>query len=98
MNGTTTAKKNGRTAPGICRHSPNCEVAQTQRDLQAQVLKVGEDLGLALEKIEERLNSMALHLSNVSQLQVTGSEREAEWLRQLGEMTRAVAALGGDRA
>lgn len=47
----TATKRNGRTATAVCRHSPNCEVAQTQRDLQAQVQAFSETVGEGMERV-----------------------------------------------
>lgn len=52
-----TARKNGKnlTTPA-CRHSPGCELAQGQQDLKAQLQSLSETVGMAFERLDERLD------------------------------------------
>ena len=57
MTSSVTARKNGKnlSAP-VCRHSPGCELAQGQQDLKAQFQSLSEAVGLAFERLNERLD------------------------------------------
>ena len=57
MSNATTARKNGRnlTKP-VCRHSPDCELAQGQEDLKAQLQSLSETVGMAFERLDDRLD------------------------------------------
>lgn len=76
MSSEPAAKRNGRTtARPVCRHSPACEVAQTQRDLQAQV-QVGHDaLGTALGEVVDELRNLRADFS-VKLEQIAGGQLE----------------------
>lgn len=53
----TSARKNGKnlTTPR-CRHAPGCELAQGQEDLKAQLQNLSEAVGMAFERLDERLD------------------------------------------
>ncbi len=88
---TATAKRtNGKATNAVCRHSTNCEVAETQRDLRAQLQQLGEAMGEAMGRIDDRLNSIALHVSDIGERQVRADQRESEWLSTLEAIERKV--------
>lgn len=57
MTSSVTARKNGKnlSAP-VCRHSPGCELAHGQDDLKAQLQNLSETVGMAFERLDERLD------------------------------------------
>jgi hypothetical protein len=54
---STATRKNGKmlTTPA-CKHAPNCELAQGQGDLKAQLQNLSETVGMAFERLDERLD------------------------------------------
>jgi ABC-type transporter Mla subunit MlaD len=58
--------------------------------------KLMDSMGLLLEKQDlhsKQLVEVVGHLNNVAERQTKTDQREEEWLRQLAELTRTVAAL-----
>lgn len=52
-----TARKNGKLLNRpVCRHAPGCELAQGQEDLKAQLQNMSESLGMAFERLDQRLD------------------------------------------
>ena len=92
---TTTKRKNGRGSAPACPHGAECETALRQGDLLAQVSELGQQLQRHSETVGEALETLALSISEIRERQTVSDQREAEWLRTLGEITRSVAALGG---
>ena len=61
-----TARKNGKnlTTPA-CHHAPNCELAQGQEDLKAQLQNLAETVGMAFERLDERLDMVVGRVEQV---------------------------------
>jgi uncharacterized protein (DUF1499 family) len=86
MSSETPRRDNGRQKLITCPNSPECAVAQAAADALSMI-----DTRLAT--LGSQLHQVALHLSEVSERQTRGDQREAEWLAQMIQMTRAVSAL-----
>ena len=83
---STTPKKPPNGKPFECPNSAECVVAQQA----ATTLGI---IDTRLATLGTQLHQVALHLAELSERQTRGDQREAEWLAQMGRMTRAVAAL-----
>lgn len=72
------ARKNGKllTKP-ICRHAPGCELAQGQEDLKAQLQQLSETVGMAFERLDERLDVV---VGRVEQVHTEHLERTRDFL------------------
>jgi len=83
---STTPKRPPNGNPFDCPNSAECIVAQ----------QAATTLGIIDERLATlgaQLHQVVLHLAEVSERQTRGDQREAEWLAQMGRMTRSVAAL-----
>lgn len=96
----TATKRNGRTATAVCRHSPNCEVVQTQKDLAAQIQAFSETLGQSIEEIDgtlkvltDRVTAVLTSHHKLAESVTVLRQREEEWLRLLGEVERRVGRI-----
>src|SRR5512139_2829478 len=92
-------KVNGVKGVGSsCPHTEVCALPAAHTELMASLDALSASVGLLLERHEQhadRLLTITGHLADVASRQTATSQREAEWLRQLGEITRAVSALKG---
>jgi ABC-type transporter Mla subunit MlaD len=97
-----TKPTNGkRTRPPLaCPHSEECVAPKLHDELMGSIddfhQKLMDSVGLLLEKQDlhsKQLVEVVDHLNNVAERQTKTDQREEEWLRQLAELTRTVAAL-----
>ena len=90
----TMKGRNGKGKAVVCPNGADCVVAQAAADTLSLI-------DARLTTLGTQLHQVALHLSEVSERQTKGDIREAEWLKQVTEMARAVIALeakGGSNA
>jgi hypothetical protein len=87
----------------VCPHSDNCVAPKMHDELMGSIddfhRKMMDSVGLLLEKQDlhsTQLVEVVGHLNNVAERQTKTDQREQEWLRQLQELTRTVAALRRD--
>lgn len=77
--------------PNGCRHAADCDLAQSQRDVAAQLVSLADTVGEAFGRLEDQVRGLALHLSDVAERQVVASQREEQWMSQLRTVRRDVA-------
>jgi hypothetical protein len=83
---TPAPGKNGKGKAIQCPNSEACVVAQSAADTLSLI-------DARLSTLGTQLHQVALHLSEVSERQTRGDQREAEWLAQVAEIARAVRRL-----
>jgi septation ring formation regulator EzrA len=82
-----------------CPVNPECSMSELVKllveDVERQIAEHGDSVGETVGRIDDRLNSIALHVSDVGERQVKADEREVEWLatlqrleKQMGEAMR----------
>jgi len=78
MSPSAAARKNGKnlTTPA-CRHAPNCELAQGQADLKAQLQGLSETVGMAFERLDVRLDVV---VGRVEQVHTEHLDRTRDFL------------------
>lgn len=96
MTSNVTARKNGKnmTTP-VCRHSPGCELAQGQEDLKAQLQSLSETVGMAFERLDERLDVV---VGRVEQVHTEHLERTRNFIEtndHILKLLRKVVPAGG---
>lgn len=73
-----TARKSGKklTTPP-CKHAPNCDLAQGQGELKAQLQALSETVGMAFERLDERLDVV---VGRVEQVHTEHLDRTRDFL------------------
>jgi hypothetical protein len=90
------ARKNGKRLQGtVCRHSPNCEVAQTQKDLQAQVQALSEIVGEGFERVDQRLDQALGRIEQVHGESLTRAKTYIDCNDKIIEMLHRVIPMEG---
>ncbi len=89
----SVVRRNGKVVPkrAVCKHAPTCELAESQRDLQALVQKVSESIGMMLERMERHDNQIVKLLGRIREMaewKTVLNQREEEWLRLLGKLQK----------
>ena len=94
-NPTATRKNGKRLNSAVCRHSPNCEVAQIQKDLQAQVQSLSEIVGEGFERVDSRLDQALRRVEQVNEESLTRAKNYIDCNDQIVKMLRRVIPLEG---
>ena len=95
MSPSTAARKNGKnlTTPA-CRHAPNCELAQGQADLKAQLQSLAETVGMAFERLDERLDVVVGRVEHVNTEHLDRTRDCLDTHEHILEALRKVAPAG----
>jgi hypothetical protein len=93
-----TKRLNGKKRPTTpaCPHVEVCNAPTYHSEVMASIDELSRSVGMLLERHEQhtdRLHRLTSHMSDVSERLTVTAQREAEWIRTLGEMTRVLAAL-----
>lgn len=92
----TAAQKNGkRLSEAACRHSPNCEVAQTQMDLQAQVQALSEIVGEGFERVDSRIETALRRVEQVHEEHLESARTYIDCNDQILKILRRVIPSEG---
>lgn len=86
-----------------CPVNPECSMSDLVKalveDVERQLAQQGDSVGEVVGRIEDRLNNIALHVSDIGHRQVKADEREAEWISTLQriekQMTDAMKLIEG---